>query len=96
MEINWNHLPGTLNPDLVLLSDVNYQPADFDNLYGVVNTLLAKSASILLCTPHRLSAIPFVDKILPFVTFREERNIIQNNQQVALTIFMLQRNQSDA
>lgn len=63
---NWNHLT-TLSrvPQVLLLSDVNYEPAAFDQLLAGIQHARRLGAEVWLSTPQRLSAIPFVEALLP-------------------------------
>lgn len=73
--IDWNDLPEELTADVVLLSDVNYDPASFENLWRLVNQLLKKGVTVILSTPQRLVAKGFVESILPFCILQEERKV---------------------
>jgi methyltransferase-like protein 23 len=70
--LNWNRLPTELTAEVVLLSDINYDPASFDKLFEVIQDLLQKGATILLSTPQRLMAKPFAERLLPFCLQQEE------------------------
>ena len=63
---NWNHL-ATLSrvPQVLLLSDVNYEPTAFDQLLAGIQHARHRGAEIWLSTPQRLSAVPFVEALLP-------------------------------
>jgi predicted nicotinamide N-methyase len=71
--LDWNALPEDLAADVVLLSDINYEPEAFDALLGVIRRFLEKDALILLATPQRLMAGPFIDALAPYVQHREEQ-----------------------
>lgn len=73
--IDWNHIPQNIEYDMVLISDLNYEPQYFDSLYGALVQLLNKNCTIILATPQRLLAKPFIEKILPFVVYQEERDV---------------------
>lgn len=66
-QLDWNHLPDPLDFDTVLLSDVNYVPADFPGLLENLQVMLNMGITILLSTPQRLMAIPFAEAIRPWV-----------------------------
>ena len=63
--LDWNDLPNDLAPDVLLLSDINYDPGQFDHLYKVLQRFLQQGVTILLSTPQRLMAKPFIEKLLP-------------------------------
>ena len=70
--INWHHLPNNLYSDVVLLSDVNYDPASFEALDQLISFFLEQGSLIILSTPQRIMAKPFIEKWMPFVMMQEE------------------------
>lgn len=72
---DWNHLPGNLSADVLLLSDINYDPGQFNRLYEVLKRFLEQGTAILLTTPQRLMAKPFVEKLLPLCRQQWEMTI---------------------
>lgn len=70
--INWHHIPADLLTDIVLLSDVNYDPASFDALDQLLSFFLEQDSLIILSTPQRIMAKPFIEKWMPFITIQEE------------------------
>ncbi|RYY97405.1 MAG: methyltransferase domain-containing protein [Chitinophagaceae bacterium] len=69
--LDWNALPGDLSADVLLLSDVNYAPAEFPALLAALRRLLGQGSLLLLATPQRLAGRDFVDALLPFCRHRE-------------------------
>lgn len=70
--INWEHIPQDLTTDIVLLSDVNYEPGSFDSLDKVIDIFLGKGCCIILSTPQRIMAKSFVEKWQAFRVLQEE------------------------
>lgn len=70
--IDWNHLPEDLQADVLLLADINYDPEQFDQLYQVLLRFLQQHTTILLTTPQRLMAKPFIEQLLPLCTRQHE------------------------
>jgi predicted nicotinamide N-methyase len=60
---NWNNLPYELSADVLLLSDVNYEPEVFDQLIKVCEKFLRQGTRILLTTPGRIMAKDFVSRL---------------------------------
>ncbi|MFM2360107.1 MAG: hypothetical protein RLY16_2100 [Bacteroidota bacterium] len=58
--INWQSIPATINPQVVLLSDICYNPGDFDALRNMMEHFLNNGATIILSTPHRLAGKSFL------------------------------------
>jgi predicted nicotinamide N-methyase len=71
--IDWGNFPEDILPDMVLMSDVNYDPSAFSHLQQLFRFLLGKGVSILLATPQRIVARPFITSLLPYCMQSEER-----------------------
>jgi predicted nicotinamide N-methyase len=71
--IDWRYFPGDILPDMVLMSDVNYDPSAFPHLQDLFRSLLDKGVTILLATPQRIVARPFINSLLPDCVRNEER-----------------------
>ena len=56
-------MPDDFSADVLLLSDVNYDPVAFDSLYLMMEKLIQNNTTIILATPQRLMAKPFIEKI---------------------------------
>jgi predicted nicotinamide N-methyase len=89
---DWNKIPDDFVADLVLLSDINYKPDLFENLEKLVGQLLAKGCTLLLSTPQRLMAKPFMDKMLPFSVSQTIESVKENGQITYISIFTLKIN----
>lgn len=70
--INWQQIPTDLHADVVLLSDVNYDPDAFEALDRLLSFFLKQHALILLSTPQRIMAKSFVEKWQAFQIMQEE------------------------
>ncbi|QES90256.1 class I SAM-dependent methyltransferase [Rhizosphaericola mali] len=91
MQIDWNNIPSHLQPDIVLISDLNYEPQYFEELYFVLIALLNRGIKIFLATPQRLLAKPFIEKILEFAKHQEERQVRILDKKIEwITIFQLE------
>ncbi len=66
--VDWSAVDEDFGADLVLLSDVNYDPACFDALSATLHRFLAGGKRILLGSPQRLVAkaflMPFMERCL--------------------------------
>ena len=60
---DWNDLPDDLSADILLMSDVNYEPEDFDQLIAVCEKFLLRKTTIILTTPGRIMAKEFVSRL---------------------------------
>ncbi len=91
MLIDWNHLPNDLSVDVLLLSDINYEPQAFETLFNVIISFLEKGTIILLSTPQRLMAKPFIDRLLPFSKLWNEKTITTATPAVTCSVYVLQQ-----
>lgn len=87
--LNWYQLPDNLQAEVVLLSDINYDPAAFTQLYGVLTRFITSGTTIILSTPQRLMAKPFIEQLLPWCTTHEIADIHYNNQSEPISILVL-------
>lgn len=78
LQLDWHHLPDDLHPDVLLLSDINYDPVEFETLFNVLTHFLQKGTLIILSTPQRLIAKSFIKQFMPWC-------IQQENVQVETT-----------
>jgi len=67
MCLDWNDFPDTISADTILLSDVNYAPGAFGPLLTLIEKLMRKGAVIIIATPERIMAAPFVEALQPFI-----------------------------
>jgi predicted nicotinamide N-methyase len=67
MCLDWNDFPDTISADTILLSDVNYAPGAFGPLLTLIEKLIGKGAVIIIATPERIMAAPFVEALQPFI-----------------------------
>jgi len=91
--MDWRQLPQELAADVLLLSDVNYEPAAFDTLITIVAAFLQKGTTILLSTPQRLIAKNFVAPLLHHCIHQEELAVWHERKDVLITVLVLQANQ---
>ncbi len=87
--LDWNFLPEDLTADILLLSDINYDPDQFDQLYQVLQRFLQQGATILLTTPQRLMAKPFIEKLLPFCKQQYEMTVFYQQQYTSISLLLL-------
>jgi len=82
--LDWNQLPDDLTTDVLLLSDINYDPVQFDQLYQVLHRFIQQGTFILLTTPQRLMAKPFIEKLLPFC--KQQYEMAADNTSISLLV----------
>jgi predicted nicotinamide N-methyase len=77
-------------PQVLLVSDVNYNPEAFDALYKVLVRFLAAGTTIVLATPQRLMAKPFINRLLHFCVSQQAEPVTAPNGNVHISILLLQ------
>lgn len=87
--LDWNNLPQDLTADVLLLSDINYDPGSFKTLYNVLLRFLNNNSTVLLSTPQRLMAKPFIEQLLPFCKQQEEILITDDEHETMCSVFLL-------
>jgi len=90
--MDWNKLPSGLTTGVLLLSDVNYEPGSFERLYEVLLRFLHAGTTILLSSPQRLMAGPFIERLLPYCILREEITVPQDHTGKVISLFVLRKN----
>ncbi|MFT4205381.1 MAG: methyltransferase domain-containing protein [Chitinophagaceae bacterium] len=61
--MDWRTISSDILPDVVLLSDINYEPVLFDQLLQTIQRLLMQNVTVILSTPARLLAKPFISRL---------------------------------
>lgn len=91
MELDWNRVFDSIKPDVVLLSDVNYDPSQFDGLLQLITKLIANGTIVLLSTPQRIMASPFVNAIQPLVKQKHVELVNENGKSFEISILVLSK-----
>lgn len=88
LQLDWNAIPENLQPDVILLSDVNYYPGQFDVLIHLIDKFMNQGCAIILSTPQRIMASPFVQKLEAYITDRYEALVDENglNQEISILV----------
>ncbi len=90
---NWNDVYGGIIPHTLLLSDVNYEPEEFEKLQDLVHYFLEHKCTVIISTPQRLMAKNFIEKLLPFCVQQDEVVVNEEGKETAVSIFVLLINQ---
>ena len=88
LQLDWNHIPENLNPEVIIFSDVNYDPGQFDVLIHLIDKFMNQGCAIILSTPQRIMASPFVQKLEAYITDRYEALVDENglNQEISILV----------
>jgi predicted nicotinamide N-methyase len=88
--LNWNNLTESEYPEIVLLSDINYEPSSFEALFLLVSKLLSSSVTIFLATPQRMQGANFINLLQNSIVSTTNFTIEMNNSSTPISIFHLQ------
>ena len=88
--LDWSTIPLDVNADVVLLSDVNYEPGEFVKLQELILHFLRKGTTVLLATPQRLTAKAFLLPLLQFISMQQELTINHYNENIPVSVLVLE------
>ena len=83
--IDWADIPADLEWEVLLMSDVNYNPDNFETLLEQIKQLLAAGKTIILSTPQRLAGKSFIMELLPYCILNEQKW----HEQTAINVLVL-------
>lgn len=87
--LDWNHFPEGINADVALLSDINYAPEEFEALLKLIQRFLEQGSTIIIATPQRIMATPFVAALEPFIKLTALEPVKENGQAIDISLLML-------
>ncbi len=87
--LDWNDIPSNLETDVLLLSDVNYDPALFDVQQKIISSFLQKGTTVILSTPQRLMAKEFVEWLLPYCVLQKEVVVAFEGRDVVVLVMVM-------
>ena len=91
LKLDWNAIHENLQPDVILLSDVNYDPGQFDVLIHLIDEFMNQGCAIILSTPQRIMASPFVQKLEASIIERHEAMVDENGIPKEISILVLSK-----
>ncbi len=94
LQLDWNAIQENIQPDVVLLSDVNYDPAQFDTLITLIDKFMRQGSSIILSTPQRIMASPFVLALSEFIIADYLEMVDENGVTKEISILVISKNSS--
>ena len=89
--IDWNDLKDVPLPEVLLLSDINYEPSQFEQLLSVIRFFLDNGCTIILSTPQRLMAKSFINQLLLFCKEQAETEVQMEGQKTTVSVFVLKK-----
>lgn len=94
MRIDWNDFPSSVSAETILLSDINYAPAEFEGLLKLIKTWLAAGALLILSTPQRILGAPFVTAVSGFMQSQTTIVVEENGTATDISILVLRNNRA--
>jgi predicted nicotinamide N-methyase len=91
LRLDWNALPEAIYPEVVILSDVNYDPTQFETLTKMIEKFLHQGSTVILSTPQRIMASPFVQKLEGYIIERHEALVDENGIPKEISILVLSK-----
>lgn len=89
--LNWHDLPDDIDTDVLLLSDVNYDPTAFEALDNMLEYFISKNVLVILSTPQRIMAKSFIEKWMPYQKLQEEQTILHMGEEVRISTMILSK-----
>ena len=91
LQIDWSNVPENLHPEVILLSDVNYDPTQFDQLINLIVKFIHQGSTVILSTPQRIMASPFVQKLEAYIINRHDTLVDENGIHKEICILVLSK-----
>lgn len=89
--IDWNNFPDNLTYDLMLMSDVNYDPSNFKNLTNLIVENIENDKVIILATPERITSGRFIESIHQYIIATSLETVSQDDQEILISISILKK-----
>ena len=88
LQLDWNNMPENMNAEVLILSDVNYDPTQFETLTKLIDKFIHQGCTIILSTPQRIMASPFIQKLEASIKARYEATVEENgvNQEISILV----------
>ena len=94
IQLDWNNVPENMKAEVMILSDVNYDPTQFETLTKLIEKFIHKGCAIILSTPQRIMASPFVLALSEFIIADYLEMVDENGVTKEISILVLSKNSS--
>jgi predicted nicotinamide N-methyase len=91
MQLDWNTIPEHITAEVVILSDVNYDPTQFETLTKLIEKFIHQGCTIILSTPQRIMASPFVLALSEFIIADYVEMVDENGVTKEISILVLSK-----
>ena len=86
---DWNNFSNKIKANTILLSDVNYDPTQIDQLVVMINHFLKANSTVIISTPERITAKPFGNAIQPYIKESFLQECEESEKLMQIRIMML-------
>jgi predicted nicotinamide N-methyase len=91
MQLDWNTIPEHITAEVVILSDVNYDPTQFETLTKLIEKFIHQGCTIILSTPQRIMASPFVLELASYIVAEYLELVDENGVTKEISILVLSK-----
>ena len=91
MQLDWNNVPENMKAEVMILSDVNYDPTQFETLTKLIEKFIHQGCTIILSTPQRIMASPFVLTLSEFIIADYLEMVDENGVTKEISILVLSK-----
>jgi methyltransferase-like protein 23 len=89
--LDWNTITTLPTVDVLLISDINYDPLSFDVIQEVLEKFIEQGTTVLLATPQRLMAKYFLNRLETKCLYKEVVIVEKEKAEVAISVWVLAR-----
>jgi predicted nicotinamide N-methyase len=91
MQLDWNTIPENITAEVIILSDINYDPTQFETLTKLIEKFIHQGCTIILSTPQRIMASPFVLALSTFIIADYLELVDENGVTKEISILVLSK-----
>ena len=91
MQLDWNNVPENMKAEVVILSDVNYDPTQFETLTKLIEKFIHQGCTVILSTPQRIMASPFVLELASYIVAEYLELVDENGVTKEISILVLSK-----
>jgi predicted nicotinamide N-methyase len=91
LQLDWNALPEAIHTEVLILSDINYDPTQFETLKNIIEKFIHQGCTVILSTPQRIMASPFVNLISVFIIAEYVELVDENGIPKEISILVLSK-----
>lgn len=89
LQIDWNNMDFTIQVDTILLSDINYDPFEFEPLFKVIEHYINIGTSIIIATPLRIMGAPFIESVQKYIQSVYKKTIAEFDNLIEVNVYVL-------